>query len=143
MTPNARAREAMAVAAAFWDAVAGDDDEALVALLAPSALAAVRGADQSYAGLAAAFREHHQLTAVAIVKFGWLDSFGILAEGGFRIRRTPIEEGPVEPGQPIEAWPVDVIPGTGDRRWVVDPIRPFARAEVGTMDVDLGAGGRG
>jgi len=128
----------MMAAAEFWEAVAGNDDEQLLSLLAPTALDRLVGSPP-YTGLAGGLRDLLELGPPQIESLGWLDTVGILAGGGFRIRRTAQAEGFYEAGQPLASWPVDVVPGSGDRPWLVDPIRPLPRSEIGTLTIDLGS----
>jgi hypothetical protein len=85
-----------------------------------------------YPGFAAAFRRTWGLTPDLIRASNMIDLVGITETGGFRVRRTLRWTGSFEPGETMEAWPVDVLPD-GEGGWVVDPIRPFSGKELGQV----------
>lgn len=122
---------ALATAERFWTALAADDDEDLARVLSAAALAR-QPRRAGYPGLAAAFRDGWRLTPDQIQSASLIDTLGMVAGSGFRVRRTLRPPGPVEAGESIEAWPVDVLPD-GEGGWVVDPIRPFPREELGSV----------
>lgn len=122
---------AIATADRFWQALATDQDEELARVLSSSALES-QPRSAGYPGLAAAFRDGWGLSADLIQQTNLIDIVGLVEGGGFRVRRTLHWTGPYEAGEPIDAWPVDVLPD-GEGGWVVDPIRPFPRKETGQV----------
>ena len=127
---------ALLAAGRFWQAVSSDDDEGLVRIVSASALER-QPRTPDYPGFAAAFRNGWGLSSEAIDGMGWISGVGVLAGGGYRVRRTLQASGPYRAGVPIEAWPVDVIPD-GEGGWLVDPIRPFPREQVGEVHFESG-----
>lgn len=74
-------------------------------------------------GLAAQLRDFLVVSSLDREDLGLSGRVGILASGGFRIRRTRRESGFLEAGKPLESWPIELLP-TAEGGRVVDPIRP-------------------